>query len=73
MLREEPGLLASLKFPTTYTSRAAAGGLGVGGVERIRAGAGEGSRVLVGGLCPWGAGNKGNHATTYFLLGERPG
>ena len=22
---------------------------------------GKGSRVLVGGLCPWGAGNKGNH------------
>lgn len=21
----------------------------------------RGSRVLVGGLCPWGAGNKGNH------------
>ena len=41
MLREEPGLLASLKFPTTYTSRAAAEGLGVGSVERIRAGAGR--------------------------------
>lgn len=33
----------------------------MGGVERNRAGVREGSRVVVGGLCPWGAGNKGNH------------
>lgn len=71
MLRKQPGLLASVTCPPPTEAEQQLGGLGVGAVQGHR---GQGAcGVLVGGLCPWGAANKGNHGNCILSVGERPG